>query len=238
MAVLLLAQGDAEAKSKLRKAIESRYGLRPIALDTLALTLKGRTRAKVGPVQTWVPFEAKTFLRFPGMMRWESTLKPLGWPAQNTLEMFHHHTYYSKRGGKTQRYNTNSEILLPRQRLWALAAALLTPLSDMAVQVIDQPGLSFIAHHTENQDNVRVNLRPDYTIESVETISINPDSGMKQNYRIMLSPKIAEVGDLLVPSKIQIYWDDAHTHDVEPTSAQSNIELSESLFVENTQAFV
>lgn len=237
MAVLLLAQGDAEAKSKLRKAIESRYGLRPIALDTLALTLKGRTRAKVGPVQTWVPLEAKAFLHFPGMMRWESTLKPLGLPAQSSLELFHNSTYYSKRGGKTQRYNT-SEIQLPRQRLWALAAALLTPLSDMAVQVINQPGLSFVAHHTENQDMVRVNLRADYTVESVETTSINPDSGMKQKYRIMLSPQIIEVGDLLVPARIQIYWDDAHTYDVEPTSAQSNLELSESLFIKKTQAFV
>lgn len=238
MAVLLLAQGDAEAKSKLRKAIESRYGLRPIALDTLALTLKGRTRAKVGPVQTWVPLEAKAFLRFPGMMRWESTLKPLGLPAQSTLELFHNSAYYSKRGGKTQRYTTNSEIQLPRQRLWALAAALLTPLSDMSVEVINQHGLSFIAHHTENQDTVCVNLRPDYTIESVETTSINPDSGTQQNYRMVLSPNIVEVGDLLVPAKIQIYWDETHTHDVEPTSAQSNLELSESLFVENTQAFV
>lgn len=238
MAILLLAHGDAEAKMKLRKAIESRYGLRPIALDTLALTLKGRTRTKVGPVQTWVPFEAKTFLRFPGMMRWESTLKPLGLPAQSTLELFHHSAYYSKRGGKTQRYHADGDIWLMRQRLWALAAGLLTPLSDMAVKLIDQPGLCFLAQNTSNQDSVRVCLRPDYTVESVETRSLNPENGLKQNYRIMMSQSIIEVGDLFVPAQMQIHWDDAHTMDIEPTSVQSNLELSESLFVENTQAFV
>lgn len=237
MAVLLLAHGDAEAKTKLRKAIESRYGLRPIALDSLVMTLKGRTRAKVGPVQAWVPFEAKVSLRFPCMMRWESTLKPLGLPAQNTLEMFHQKAYYAKRGGKTQRYHNHDEIALLRQRLWAVAAGLLTPLSDMAVKVIDQPNHCFVALNTSNQDSVRVCLRPDYTVESVETQSINPDNGTKQSYRILLSPNIIEVGDLFVPARMQIYWDDTHTMDIEPTAIESNIELPESLFVENTQAF-
>ncbi len=237
MAILLLAQGDAEAKAKLRKAIESRYGLRPVALDSLVVTLKGRARAKVGPVQTWMPLEAKVSLRFPSMMRWESTLKPLGLPAQSTLEMFHQKAYYAKRGGKTQRYHNDDEVALMRQRLWAVAAGLLTPLSDMAVQLIDQPNHCFVALNTENQDRVQVCLRPDYTVDSVETQSLNPETGTKQNYRILLSPNIVEVGDLFVPERMHIYWDDVHAMDIEPTSIESNLELPESLFVENTQAF-
>ena len=55
MPVLLLAQGDAEARDLLRKAIEARYGPRPPALDSLKIDFNGRTRIKVGPVMTWVP---------------------------------------------------------------------------------------------------------------------------------------------------------------------------------------
>ncbi len=55
MPVLLLARGDQESKALLRRAIEARYGLGPPVLETLKLQLKGRARAKVGPVTTWVP---------------------------------------------------------------------------------------------------------------------------------------------------------------------------------------
>lgn len=238
MAVLLLAHGDAEAKIKLRKAIESRYGLRPIALDSLVTSFKGRTRTKVGPMQAWVAFEAKVSMRFPDMMRWENTLKPLGLPAQNTLELLHNNVYYVKRSNKTQRYQNQNEVGLLRQRMWAITAGLLTPLSDMAVKVIDQPDQCFIAQNTANQDSVRVCLRPDYTVESVETQSINLENGTKQTYRIMLSPNVVEVGDLLIPARMQVYWDDVHTMDIEATAIQSNVELAESLFVENTQSLV
>ena len=42
MPVLLLAQGDPQAKDLLRKAIHARYGLRPPALDSLHINFKGR----------------------------------------------------------------------------------------------------------------------------------------------------------------------------------------------------
>ena len=68
MPVLLLAQGDPRAKDMLRKAIEARYGLRPVPLESLKLDelaakrvnefalileplkLKGATGSTVAPI--------------------------------------------------------------------------------------------------------------------------------------------------------------------------------------------
>lgn len=236
MPVLLLAYGDTEAKTKLRKAIESRYGMRPVMLDTLQMNLKGRARAKVGPVVTWVPFEGKAAFHFPGMMRWETTLKPLGLPAQQQIEVFSTNAYYRKRGGKTIAYQDDQRVRQLRQRLWALAAGLLTPLSDMAVQLIDEPNMCFSALHTQNQDRVRLCLRPDYTIDSIETNSLNPDTGTEQLYRLSLSPQIIEVDDLMVPAKLQTYWDDSLTFEIEPVGITYNNDFAENLFTSDSQA--
>ena len=78
MPVLLLAQGDTTSKDMLRHAIEARYGLRPPVLESLQIDFKGRVRAKLGPINTWVPVEATAYFNFPTSMRWDFSVKAAG----------------------------------------------------------------------------------------------------------------------------------------------------------------
>ena len=88
MPVLLLARGDQDSKMMLRHAIEARYGLGPPAIETLKLQLKGRTRAKIGPVAAWVPLEGTAYFKFPFSIRWNFTMRPGGVALSSGEEAF------------------------------------------------------------------------------------------------------------------------------------------------------
>ena len=88
MPVLLLARGDQESKALLRRAIEARYGLGPPVLETLKLQMKGRVRAKVGPVTTWIPLEVTAYFKFGFSARWDYTARPVGVAVSSGTEAF------------------------------------------------------------------------------------------------------------------------------------------------------
>src|SRR5690349_10616716 len=88
MPVLLLARGDQESRTLLRRALEARYGLGPPAIETLKLQLKGRTRMKIGPVATWVPLEGTAYFKFPFFIRWNFTMRPAGVALSSGEEAF------------------------------------------------------------------------------------------------------------------------------------------------------
>src|SRR5262245_24666361 len=131
-----MAQGDAEAKDLLRKAIEARYGLRPPALESLQIDFKGRSRAKVGPITAWVPVEATAYFKFPTAMRWDFTVKPVGVSVQRGVDSFDGTTYRQQRGGSAVQVIPDSQqINSVQSRLWAIAALLLTPLGEQFVKL-------------------------------------------------------------------------------------------------------
>jgi len=231
MPVLLLAQGDTIAKCALRKAIEARYGTRPPSLDSLKINFNGRTLAKVGPVKTWVPVEVTAYFRFPMAMRWDFTVKPLKLPVQRGLEAFDGATYHSARGGKPPTVITDpAQVASMRRRMWAIAAILLTPLSELFVKLSAIGENSLWATNTKLDDAAEIHLRPDNSLDYVRVECLNPDDNRWQNYIIRLSEELVCINDLLLPAKMSAFWDDAPNFEFEPGLVESNPNIPDSVF--------
>lgn len=231
MPVLLLAQGDTTAKDLLRKAIEARYGVRPPALDSLKIEFKGRTKVKVGPVQTWVPLDSSAYFNFPTSMRWDFVAKPLKLPVQRGVEAFDGFSYRSVRGNKAPTIiEDERQVSSARQRLWAIASLLLTPLSDLFVRLEATGDNSLRAVNTKLNDSAEIFLRPNHTIEMIRTHCLNPDTGTMQDHIIHPSEEQKELNELILPARIVMAWDESEVFEVEPVSVEVNPSIPEVVF--------
>lgn len=231
MPVLLLAQGEPAAKDMLRQAIEARYGMRPPALDSLRLDFNGRARVRLGPVITWVPVEVTAYFKFPTAMRWDFTVKPMRMPVQRGIEAYDGQVYRTTRGKKEPTVITDIEqVRSMRQRLWAVASVLLTPLSDMFVNLKAVDAASFEATNTKLDDTARITLRADNKLSEVRVHCLNIDTDDIQNYVITLSDELTTINALILPSKLTVHWDDAPSFEIEPVGAESNPDIPDTIF--------
>lgn len=231
MPVLLLAQGDPEAKNLLRKAIEARYGINPPVIESLRIDFKGRARAKVGPVTTWVPVDATAQFRFPTAMRWDFTVKPVGVTVQRGSEAFDGEVYRRSRGNSAPTIiDTQEQVDSMQSRLWAIAALLLTPLGDHFVKLIASEGSHFNALNTRFGDAVKVCLRDNYTIEELRVNCLNPDTEQQQEFVMKLSEEQEIINDLMLPKKISTFWDDEPFYEVQPVLVESNPDITGAVF--------
>ncbi|MDX1993135.1 MAG: hypothetical protein SF029_12140 [bacterium] len=230
MPVLLLAHGDPQAKDLLKKAIEARYGVRPPALDSLKLDFKGRARAKVGPVMTWVPVDATAYFRFPSAMRWDFNVKPLGLSVQRGVEAYDGTSYRTVRGDKQPNVvHDDEQIASMRRRLWATAAILLTPLGDHFVKLSCETEKSFSATNTQLHDAALIALRPNRLLDSVQVDCHDPD-GKPATFSLRLADDQIEINDFMLPSKISAYWDDQPTFELEPVMVSPNPDIPDAVF--------
>lgn len=232
MPVLLLAYGDPKAKDLLRRAIEARYGVLPPVLDALRLDFRGRARAKVGPVTAWVPLEATAYFRFPDAMRWDFVIKPLGLSVQRGVEALHENVHRVLRGKQAVIVSDPTQLAYLRRRLWAVAALLLTPLGDSYVKLSLNDGVSgsFQVTNTHIDDTVNVYLHPDFTMESVQVDCVNPDTNRQQRFIMRLSPEQLVLDELLLPRKIEVFWDQEPAFEIEPVRVEKNPVLAKSIF--------
>jgi hypothetical protein len=231
MPVLLLAQGDAKARDTLKKAIGARYGFTPPAIESLRIDFKGRARVKVGPVSAWVPVEVSASFRFPTHMRWDFTVKPIGVPVQRGVEAYDGQQYRRVRGSSSPTLmNDEAVISSMRRRLWSVAALLLTPLGEHFVKLTSSDDGSINVTHTQLHDAVNMVLRANHTLERVQVECVNPDTERVQWFMMQVSEAQAPVDGLMLPSKINTFWDNEPYFEVEPVAVNSNPQLSDSLF--------
>jgi len=221
MPVLLMAQGDPKAKDLLRRAIEARYGQRPPALDTLHTTLKGKTPGKVGPFPMRLSVKASVHVRFSTALRWEWQAGILGMGLQHGLITL---------GSGSSRPNEAAQVTSEQAQLWAVAALMLTPLGDMDSKLSLADAQSFEAVHTKTNASVRLLLRPDFSLESVQTECVNPATGQPATLSFHLSSTLMTLNDINVPAAINVYWDDALSFELTPVSLESNPTLADDLF--------
>ncbi|GAB4525397.1 MAG: hypothetical protein OHK0046_41200 [Anaerolineae bacterium] len=231
MPVLLLAQGEPAAKNLLRQAIEARYGHRPPAMDSLILDFKGRARIRIGPVNTWVPIDATAYFRFPTAMRWDFTLRPLKMPVQRGIDSFDGEYLRSLRGGRSPEVVENVEhIHSMRSRLWAMASIMLTPLSDLFVNLALVDENRFEATNTRLQDTALVSLRGNGTMHQVRVHCLNPDQNRMQDYVIDLADSLTTLNGLLLPERFCIGWNDAEAVELEPIRVEANAPIGDHVF--------
>jgi hypothetical protein len=231
MPVLLLAHGDQDSKTMLRRAIEARYGLGPPAIETLRLELKGRTRTKLGPVATWMPLEGIAYFKFPLSVRWDFTIRPVGVALNSGVEAF---------DGVTCRKRPNREpiaiiddadhVASVRARLWAISAVLLMPLAEHFVELRGTGERALDAIHTEAGITAHLQLNEDHTLDYAATDCLNPSSGEMQTYTLHQADGQAIVGDLMLPRKVATFWDDQPEMELSPVTVESNPTLDEGFF--------
>jgi len=231
MPVLLLAQGDTQAKDLLRKAIQARYGLRPPALESLLINFKGRARAKIGPVNMWVPVEAVGRFIFPDKMRWDFTVKAVGVQLNSGTEAYDGTVYRTTRRSKSAvASDDKQQIDSMQRRLWAIAAVMLTPLGEYFVKLKATTGNELEASNTRIDSAVTLHLRADQTLNYVETYCQNPDSGKAEMFTLRLSDELISYGDLILPTKISAFWNNESFFEIEPMDAAANPTIADSVF--------
>lgn len=231
MHILLLCQGDPAARDLLKRTIMARYGSSPLAIESLQVQFSGRSRVKLGPVKTWVPTASRAFFRFPSHLRWDFIVKPVGLPIQRGSEAFDGVYYHSvRRGSPATAVDDVAMVASIRRRLWAMAALLLTPLSDDGVQVSLTDSGAIEAENTRLGDAVRLHLRPDHSLEAVSVRCLNPDTEHEQLFRIVLSEELAPINGLMLPKKISLFWDDEPTYEAVATAAHLNPPLADDVF--------
>lgn len=230
MPVLLLAQGDPPAKELLKQAITARYGLRPPAIESLAIQFRGRARVKVGPVSAWVPVDASASFLFPTAMRWDFVVKPIGLEIQRGIEAFDGAVCRRARGTQATVIETPEQVSSMQGRLWAIAALLLTPLGEAFVQLKAGGDHSLEAVNTRLNNTVQLHLRDNHTLDYVEVTCLNPDSDRVQRFTLRLSTEQKPIDELMLPLKISAFWDDAPYFEAEPVKVELNPTIPESVF--------
>lgn len=231
MPVLLLCQGDNTAKDRLRAAIEARYGGSPPAIASLKITFDGRARVALGPVKAWVTSEVTAQFVFPSLLRWDFVVKPLNLPVQRGIEAYDGATFRRMQGTRTLDADTGTDIISAAQsRLWAIAALLLTPLSDFMIELTDCGADCICAYHKELRDSVEIHLRDDATVKAIAVESFNPDAGELQTLTLRPSADQAPVNGVMLPTCIEAYWDDEPYYELKPTTLVMNPPLPQALF--------
>lgn len=231
MPVLLLARGDQESKTLLRRAIEARYGLGPPAIETLKIELKGRTRTKVGPVGTWMSLEGIAYFKFPHSVRWDFTVRPVGVALNSGVEAFD--------GAACRKRHSRDQVTLvddaervasAQARLWAVCAVLLMPLAEHFVELRTAGERSLDAVHTETGITTHIQLNADHTLDYTSADCVNPTSGKKQTYMLRMSEGQAVVDDLMLPRKVAAFWDDQPEMELSPVAVENNPTVDDGLF--------
>ncbi len=231
MPVLLLAQGDPQAKDMLRRAIEARYALSPPAIDSLILDFNGKVRTKVGPLTTWIPLHIRASFRFPTALRWDFTARPVGVPVRRGVEAYDGTTYRQARGRRTAVIIEDvDQISSLRHQLWAMAAVLLTPLGDHFVKLETTGENSLTATNTKLGDAVHLQLRTDQTLEQVSATCRNPDNGQTQTFSLRLSAELSPVNDIMLPRKIEAFWDNQPYYQAQPIRIENRTTIPDEVF--------
>lgn len=222
MPVLLLCRGDEQSRSALKYAIETRYGVSPPVIERINIDFDGRARIQVGPIQSWVPVSARASFAFPTSLRWDFTVKPLGLPVQRGAEAFDGNSYTVMRSGRANEVLDEEIIFSLRCRLWAIAATLLTPLSDFDITLEMPDEQHLCAVNQIMQERICLTLNADGTIRSVSTKCTNPDNNKIQEFRLTLSSEMTEIGEILMPAQITASWDEGVSFEVRPKKVVIN----------------
>ncbi len=180
---------------------------------------------------TWVPVHNVTRFRFPSAIRWDFSVRPVGVPVQRGIEAFDGEVYRQLRGRGQAEIIENVELVASlQQRIWAIAAVLLTPLGEHFVKLETSSQESFKATNTKLHHTVDIHLRPDYTVDLVEVVCLNPANNKQQTFRLKLSEDQAPVDDIMLPRMIQAFWDDQAYFEVRPTKVENLPAIADDVF--------
>lgn len=231
MSVLLLARGDSLAKDLLRAAIETRYGFSPPQLEALQLEVKGRMRARLGPVSRWLPFGATLTLKLPLSFHYEYTLRLSGVPVRRSIQAYDGMVLRHDEGGEPTVVTDSQVIQSVQQRLWAALSLLLIPLTEGHITLHAAGEHLIEATNSVTDDTALIVLNDDYSVQYVQTTAFNPQEEENQVFRLELASEYVNIDGLQLPETITCSWDDEPFLEIEPVEAMVNPPMGDHLFI-------
>ena len=233
MSFLTLAQGDPTGKDLLKKAVVARYGPSLPAMDSLRVVYEGRSRGQVGPLPVWARVRATVTYRFPDQMKWDFRIRMLFFFRSGFTTSFDGETVYEQKGLHATPIHDENETKSARLRAWMETVFFFSPLiANDAVRVEGIDAHSFRALLPgQIDDPVIVRLHDDYTLRELEVVRWDPV--MKTPRKQFLRPVggLATVDGLIMPQKLQRFWEDELFMELTPVAAERNPDLAEGEFV-------
>ncbi|GEM_PF-1021193 len=232
MSFLTLAQGDPIGKDLLKKLVNSRYGISPPAMESLRITYRGRTRARLWRVPLWARVDAVATYRFPREMKWEFKVRLLGLLRSGYTTSFDGTAVYEQHGFKVSTITDEVLVESARRRAWAETVFFISPLiADPQVHVEGE------GNHTlrvwlagQEADVAIVRLDEDNRLHEVEVERVDPADGQRKRQFIRPVGELVKVDGLIMPQTIQRYWEDELFMELSPVAVDLNPELAPDVF--------
>jgi len=225
--VLLMSQGDTQAKDLLRRVIEARYGYQPPVIETLRITMRGRVPTKIGPLSLNAQMEITAYFRFSSTVRFDVTVRFLGIPLQRISVGYDGTTVYRKQGDTVTMLEGESSPY--RSFLWAAAGFFLTPLGEHFVELSSTGEHSFDAKNVQNGDVASLQLHSDNRLDKVQVSSPSAANDQPQIFTLGLNRDRVLINDLALPTQVTASWKGI-TYTLAPVSAEVNPPLQDALF--------
>ncbi len=231
MKFLSLVQGDPIGKDLFLKLIDARYGAHPPGMDALRVTFEGRSRAKLGPLPIWARVKAVATYRFPTAMKWSFKIRVLRLLNSSYVTSFDGETVFEEQGGRVSRDTSPQAVESARRRAWAETVFFVSPLiADDRVRVEGvEPGV-FKTYLAATEDVATVRLHANNTVREIEIERMDPATDTYKKQFIRPVGQLSNIDGLILPEKIQRYWDDELLMELTPIQVELNPPLADDEF--------
>lgn len=224
---LSLSRGDKEAQDLLQRAVSARYGLRPVMIESLRLTMSGKSKGLFG-----LPVKVQVHSAYVGMThwRWEQSSKLLGLTTAKTIESFDAGAYYRAERGRVQAFQDPRIVESYRRRIWAMQALFLTPLTqDGAILKVAGDRAFQAIPEAHPEDVATVYLHPDFTVAAIEIERFRPMDERRLPYMLRPEGGLVTLNELVLPAQITYQWGGGEpvTYSVVGTEVNPVIPLTE-----------
>ncbi|GAB4551448.1 MAG: hypothetical protein OHK0023_18400 [Anaerolineae bacterium] len=201
---LSLAKADPGSRQLLQEALQTRYGLRPLALESLLLTLTGQRRGFLG-----LSIQATLQLAYAEPMYWRYAEKRsfLGFSRGGSVEVLTEAEAYSSQFAAASEDKLFAESL--RRQRWAFRALMLTPLTmeGVILRALTESAIE-ATHEYAPFDAAIIYLHPDRSIAAVEIERYRLSDRRRLPYMIRPQGGLKTFGELVIPAQLAIQWGD------------------------------
>lgn len=223
MSFLSLAKGDPAARNLLQRAIRARYGLRPVAVESLRLALVGRARGPLGlPARVEAVF---SYVR-ASHGRWERTRKLFGLQLGTAAESFDGAACYRRQGSDLSKVVDPPILESLRLRLWAEFAQLLTPLTEanVVLKSIDERSFQTMLE-SEPATVATVTLNPDDTVAVVSVQRYRESDQRIAPFVIQPLGGLQTLDGFAFPRQLVFQWGDDPPENLTVLRAEPNAKI-------------
>src|SRR5262249_17721931 len=139
-------------------------------------------------------------------------------------------TCRKRHGQEVAQVSDPEQVKATYARLWALSALLLMPLTEHFVELKATGERSLDATNKEQDITAHLHLNDDHTLDFASTECMNPATKKRQSFSLRLLEGQKQVGGLMLPGKIGVWWDEQPEMEVSPVSAENNPAVDEGVF--------